>query len=67
MNMEKANRRLQRKLNKMYSKEEQKNLSFRPNKITEKDVTWFFQEPTQKVELVCSLRTGIITTCAQGI
>lgn len=67
MNIDEANRRLQRKLNKMYSKNEQKILSFRPNKITEKDVTWFFQEPKQKIELVCSLRTGIITTCGQGI
>lgn len=67
MKIDEANRRLQRKLNKMYSKNEQKNLFFWPDKITEKDVTWFFEEPTQKIELVCSLRTGIITTCGQGI
>lgn len=66
MTIETAKRKLQRLVNKMYTKKEQKNLSFLPDKETEKNITWYFQDQTQKIELICSLRTGIITRCSQG-
>ena len=67
MTIETAKRKLQREVNKMYTKKEQNNLSFLPDKKSEKDITWNFQDQTQKIELVCSLRTENITRCSQGI
>ncbi|MGV3267454.1 hypothetical protein [Cytobacillus pseudoceanisediminis] len=61
---ETAKRKLTRKLNHMFTKEEQKNLSFLPDQEDDKSVSWIFVAKDQKIELTCCLKQGIIITAS---
>lgn len=61
---ETAKRKLTRKLNKMFTKEEQRNLLFLPDQEDDKSVSWNFISEDQKMELTCCLKQGIIVTAS---
>ncbi|MFE8703954.1 hypothetical protein ACFYKX_25610 [Cytobacillus sp. FJAT-54145] len=57
-----AKRKLKRKLNQKYSKQEQQELLFYPDRSTLEFYSWIFEDKVQKLEWTCCLRTGVILT-----
>lgn len=63
IDMKNAESNLNRVLNRLFNKEQQQQLSFKPNLLTDRTLSWIFFSQNRKYELICNLRNGIVTTC----